>query len=280
MAGRFTARRARGAGAGAGRGRAVAGAATACRWTVFPDAGAEPVAAAARQSAAQRQAARRQGAPAPPADRGDQPVGAGEAAGGRDAARRSSSSSPNTSLVERLALNTAGARRVRRRDPRRDDRARPARAAAQGPDHQRHPDQRPRMRLRRARGMLEPMRRAASRTRRICCASSTRSSSAVGRRVDESQPMCDARLLDGSRVNVAVRPIGVDGPLVSIRKFSKKPFNLNKLVEIGAITPADGRGAGRRRARRASPRSSRAAPAPARPRCSTRSRPSSPRRSA
>ena len=61
--------------------------------------------------------------------------------------------------------------------------------------------------------------------------------SAVGRRVDESHPMCDARLMDGSRVNVAVRPIGVDGPLVSIRKFSKKPFNLNKLVEVGAIRP-------------------------------------------
>ncbi len=62
--------------------------------------------------------------------------------------------------------------------------------------------------------------------------------SAVGRRVDESHPLCDARLQDGSRVNVAVRPIGVDGPLVSIRKFSKKPFNLNKLVEIGAMRPA------------------------------------------
>jgi pilus assembly protein CpaF len=44
--------------------------------------------------------------------------------------------------------------------------------------------------------------------------------SAVGRRVDESHPMCDARLLDGSRVNVAVRPVAVDGPLMSIRKFS------------------------------------------------------------
>ena len=61
--------------------------------------------------------------------------------------------------------------------------------------------------------------------------------SAVGRRVDESHPLCDARLLDGSRVNVAVRPVGVDGPLVSIRKFSKKPFNLSKLVEIGALRP-------------------------------------------
>ncbi len=61
--------------------------------------------------------------------------------------------------------------------------------------------------------------------------------SAVGRRVDESQPLCDARLLDGSRINIAVRPIAVDGPLVSIRKFSKKPFNLKKLVDIGAIRP-------------------------------------------
>jgi pilus assembly protein CpaF len=61
--------------------------------------------------------------------------------------------------------------------------------------------------------------------------------SAVGRRVDESQPLCDARLLDGSRINIAVRPIAVDGPLVSIRKFSKKPFSLKKLIEIGAIRP-------------------------------------------
>ncbi len=61
--------------------------------------------------------------------------------------------------------------------------------------------------------------------------------SAVGRRVDESHPMCDARLADGSRVNVAVRPVAIDGPLMSIRKFSKKPYNLNKLVEVGALRP-------------------------------------------
>lgn len=61
--------------------------------------------------------------------------------------------------------------------------------------------------------------------------------SAVGRRVDESQPLCDARLPDGSRVNVAVRPIAVDGPLVSIRKFSKKPLGLSRLVEVGALRP-------------------------------------------
>ena len=60
--------------------------------------------------------------------------------------------------------------------------------------------------------------------------------STVGRRVDESQPMCDARLLDGSRVNVAIKPVAVDGPLVSIRKFSKKPYSMEKLVEINSLS--------------------------------------------
>src|SRR6266481_1392570 len=60
---------------------------------------------------------------------------------------------------------------------------------------------------------------------------------AVGRRVDESSPTVDARLPDGSRVNVAIRPIAVDGPLVSIRKFSKMPFSMDRLVELGALRP-------------------------------------------
>jgi pilus assembly protein CpaF len=59
--------------------------------------------------------------------------------------------------------------------------------------------------------------------------------SAVGRRVDESQPLVDARLLDGSRVNAAIAPIAIDGPLVSIRKFSKSPLTMDKLVGFGAI---------------------------------------------
>ncbi|KCZ93959.1 CpaF family protein [Hyphomonas johnsonii] len=59
--------------------------------------------------------------------------------------------------------------------------------------------------------------------------------SAVGRRVDESQPLVDARLLDGSRVNAAIAPIAIDGPLVSIRKFSKSPLTIEKLVGFGAI---------------------------------------------
>ena len=73
--------------------------------------------------------------------------------------------------------------------------------------------------------------------------------SAVGRRVDESSPMVDARLPDGSRVNVAIRPIAVDGPLVSIRKFTRAPLTLERLVEYGAhgrcdAHPAERRGQG------------------------------------
>jgi pilus assembly protein CpaF len=57
----------------------------------------------------------------------------------------------------------------------------------------------------------------------------------VGRRIDESSPMVDARLPDGSRVNAAIAPITIDGACVSIRKFSKKPYNLERLVEVGAM---------------------------------------------
>jgi pilus assembly protein CpaF len=61
--------------------------------------------------------------------------------------------------------------------------------------------------------------------------------SRIGRRVDESQPWVDARLEDGSRVNVIIRPCAVDGPTVSIRKFSRDPLTLDRLVEIGTLTP-------------------------------------------
>src|SRR3974377_1802471 len=57
----------------------------------------------------------------------------------------------------------------------------------------------------------------------------------IGRRVDESSPMVDARLPDGSRVNVAIKPIAVDGPLVSIRKFSDKPISMDKLIQIATL---------------------------------------------
>jgi pilus assembly protein CpaF len=61
--------------------------------------------------------------------------------------------------------------------------------------------------------------------------------SAVGRRVDESTPMVDARLLDGSRVNVIIPPLAVDGPLVSIRRFSKKPLTADDLLRNRMLIP-------------------------------------------
>jgi pilus assembly protein CpaF len=59
---------------------------------------------------------------------------------------------------------------------------------------------------------------------------------AVGRRVDESQPMVDARLADGSRVNAIIPPLAVDGPLVSIRKFAKIPIAMHTLIDYGSVT--------------------------------------------
>ncbi len=62
--------------------------------------------------------------------------------------------------------------------------------------------------------------------------------SRVGRRVDESQPWVDARLEDGSRVNAIIRPCAIDGPSVSIRKFSARPLTMDRLVEVGALSEA------------------------------------------
>jgi len=62
--------------------------------------------------------------------------------------------------------------------------------------------------------------------------------SKVGRRVDESNPMVDARLMDGSRVNAIIPPLAVDGPLLSIRRFSKDKLMPKDLVEKRAISPA------------------------------------------
>ncbi len=59
--------------------------------------------------------------------------------------------------------------------------------------------------------------------------------SAVGRRVDESAPLVDARLADGSRINAVVPPLAVDGPLLSIRKFAKIPIDLDRLISIGSV---------------------------------------------
>lgn len=61
--------------------------------------------------------------------------------------------------------------------------------------------------------------------------------SRVGRRVDESSPICDARLPDGSRVNVIAPPLAIDGPTLTIRRFKKDKLTLDQLVKFGAITP-------------------------------------------
>ncbi|MCP1559952.1 UNVERIFIED_ORG: pilus assembly protein CpaF [Methylorubrum zatmanii] len=61
--------------------------------------------------------------------------------------------------------------------------------------------------------------------------------SQVGRRVDESSPICDARLPDGSRVNVIAPPLAIDGPALTIRKFKKDKLTLDQLVRFGAISP-------------------------------------------
>jgi len=61
--------------------------------------------------------------------------------------------------------------------------------------------------------------------------------SQIGRRVDESSPICDARLPDGSRVNAIVPPLSIDGPALTIRKFKKDKLTLEQLVKFGSITP-------------------------------------------
>jgi pilus assembly protein CpaF len=60
---------------------------------------------------------------------------------------------------------------------------------------------------------------------------------AIGRRVDESSPICDARLHDGSRVNAIIQPLAVDGATLTIRKFKRDKLTLERLVEFGSITP-------------------------------------------
>jgi len=61
--------------------------------------------------------------------------------------------------------------------------------------------------------------------------------SQIGRHIDESSPMVDARLPDGSRVNAVIAPISLVGPVLTIRKFGKKPITAKKLIEFGSISP-------------------------------------------
>ena len=60
----------------------------------------------------------------------------------------------------------------------------------------------------------------------------------IGRRIDESQPYVDARLPDGSRVNAIIPPLSLIGPVITIRKFSRDPFTVEQLIEMGSVNPA------------------------------------------
>ncbi len=57
--------------------------------------------------------------------------------------------------------------------------------------------------------------------------------SQVGRRIDEATPLCDARLPDGSRVNAVIHPLAIGGPFLTIRKFSKDPYQIDDLIRFG-----------------------------------------------
>ncbi len=65
----------------------------------------------------------------------------------------------------------------------------------------------------------------------------TRIVTAIGRRIDESTPLCDARLADGSRVNIIIPPLAIDGPAITIRKFAKKKITLEAMLRFGSISP-------------------------------------------
>jgi pilus assembly protein CpaF len=61
----------------------------------------------------------------------------------------------------------------------------------------------------------------------------------AGRRLDDAQPMVDARLADGSRLNVVLPPLAPDGPLLTLRRFAPRPFTLTELVELGSLSQLD-----------------------------------------
>ena len=63
----------------------------------------------------------------------------------------------------------------------------------------------------------------------------------VGRRIDESSPLCDARLPDGSRVNAVIPPLAIGGPFLTIRKFAKDPLGIEDLIGFGTLTPSAAR---------------------------------------
>ena len=91
--------------------------------------------------------------------------------------------------------------------------------------------------------------------------------SQIGRRIDEASPMVDARLPDGSRVNAIIPPLSLSGPLLTIRKFSRRRLTLEDMINIGSLSERVGRVPVPLHRGAAATCSSRAAPARARRRC-------------
>ena len=187
----------------------------------------------------------------------------------RRAVREELTPRPHAAVARRAPADRA-------RDRRRRAGLRAARAVP--PRRHRHRDhgQRARARLHRAQRQDQGDGRHASSTRTTSCRIIDRIVSRVGRRIDEASPMVDARLPDGSRVNAIVPPLALHGPSLTIRKFSRDPYTAEDLIALRHAHARRRRSSSTRASAASSTSSSPAARAPARRRCSTPCRPSSP----
>ena len=145
--------------------------------------------------------------------------------------------SATTSRTEKISAQSARTAGLCRRPGRRDDRLRPDRAVAEGSDHHRHPDQYAQEMLRRAVRQARGNHRSfqgrgasAAHHPQDRCRPSAAGSTSPRRR---STPACPTARASTSRSG----RLPVDGPLVSIRKFSKRPFSMDRLIELGALRP-------------------------------------------
>ena len=117
----------------------------------------------------------------------------------------------------------------------------PLEALLKDPDDLRHPGQPLQPGLRRARRPHRGVHRSSFRDDKHLMQIIERIVSSVGRRIDESSPMVDARLPDGSRVNAIIPPLALDGPVLSIRRFRTDRLGAQDLVERAVADPADAR---------------------------------------
>ena len=130
-----------------------------------------------------------------------------------------------------------GAPADRPRDRRRRARLRPARAVAPRRLRHRGDGQQPRPDLRRARRAASSATDASFVDNAHLLRIIDKIVSQVGRRIDESSPMVDARLPDGSRVNAIIPPLSLRGPTLTIRKFSRDPYTMDDLINFNSLTP-------------------------------------------